>query len=83
MPAQLAVQKSHSCFTGRSKLYNLKAYASDVTRHFTDMTFSAQEIADNKTLFYAGAGGKLCNAIGILSFGLLFPITSFFFDYKY
>ena len=30
MPAQLAVQKSHSCFTRRSKLYNLKAYASDV-----------------------------------------------------
>ena len=32
MPVQLAVQKSHSCFTRWSKLYNLKAYASHVNR---------------------------------------------------
>ena len=39
-PAQLhvVVQRSHSCFTGRSKLYNLKAYTSDVTKNKPWMT---------------------------------------------
>ena len=30
LPARLAAQRSDSCFTERSKICNLKAYASDV-----------------------------------------------------
>ena len=30
LPARLSAQRSDSCFTGRSKICNLKAYASDV-----------------------------------------------------